>query len=120
MSAKGMGTAEYAARWAGILLALAALATVIAVVGRVSADADQPTLMESLTAISENVFAYGIGGLARLVSGAALVWGASMLLKTWIIRERFSTPLAPALVHHIRDFHRPVRPLRRCTGGDSA
>ena len=38
-----------------------------------------------------------IGGLARLVSGAALVWGASMLLKTWIIRERFSTPLAPAL-----------------------
>ena len=97
MSVKGVGTAEYAARWAGILLALAALATVIAVVGRVSADAAQPTLMESLTAISENVFAYGIGGLARLVSGAALVWGASMLLKTWIIRERFSTPLAPAL-----------------------
>ena len=97
MSAKGMGTAEYAARWAGILLALAALATVVAVLGRVSADADQPTLMESLTAISENVFAYGIGGLARLVSGAALVWGASLLLKTWIIRERYSTPLAPAL-----------------------
>ena len=97
MSAKGMGTAEYAARWAGILLALAAIATVVAVVGRVSADADQPTLMGSLTAISENVFAYGIGGLARLVSGAALVGGASMLLKTWIIRERFSTPRAPAL-----------------------
>ena len=97
MSAKGMGTAECAARWAGILLALAALATVVAVLGRVSADADQPTLMESLTAISENVFAYGIGGLARLVSGAALVWGASLLLKTWIIRERYSTPLAPAL-----------------------
>ena len=97
MSTKGMGTAENAARWAGILLALAALATVIAVVGRVSADADQPTLMESLTAISENVFAYGIGGLARLVSGVALVWGASLLLKTWIIRDRYSTPLAPAL-----------------------
>ena len=97
MSVKGKGTAEYAARWAGILLALAALATVVAVLGRVSADADQPTLMESLTAISENVFAYGIGGLARLVSGAALVWGASLLLKTWIIRERYSTPLAPAL-----------------------
>ena len=45
MSVKGVGTAEYAARWAGILLALAALATVVAVVGRVSADADQPTLM---------------------------------------------------------------------------
>ena len=97
MSVRGTGTAEYAARWAGILLVLAALATVVAVVGRVSADADQPTLMGSLTAISENVFAYGIGGVARLVSGAALVWGASLLLKTWIIRERYSTPLAPAL-----------------------
>ena len=97
MSVKGVGTAESAARWAGILLALAAIATVIAVVGRVSADADQPTLMESLTAISDNVLAYGIGGLARLVSGAALVWGASMLLKTSIIRERYSTPLTPAL-----------------------
>ena len=39
MSVKGVGTAENAARWAGILLALAALATVIAVVGRVSAGA---------------------------------------------------------------------------------
>ena len=97
MSVRGAGTAEYAARWAGILLAIAAIATVIAVAGRVSADADQPTLMESLTAISENVFAYGIGGFARLLSGAALVWGASLLLKTWIIQERYSTSLTPAL-----------------------
>ena len=47
-----------AARMAGGLLILTALATLIAVIGRVSADADQPTLAESLTAISLNSGSY--------------------------------------------------------------
>ena len=43
-----------AARKAGMLLLLTALASVIAIAGRVGAGADQPTLVESLAAISDN------------------------------------------------------------------
>lgn len=71
--------------------------TAVAVVGRVAADADQPTLDESITAISDNAVLYGIGGLGRLVSGITLVVGAWLLLGTWIIKERFATPLVPIL-----------------------
>ncbi len=86
-----------AAPRAGLLLILTAILTIVAVVGRVAADADQPTLIQSLAAISENPFAYGIGGLARLASGLTLVVGAFLLLRTWIIRQRYGTPLAPWL-----------------------
>ena len=43
-----------AARKAGALLILTAAASLVAVGARVSADADQPTLAESLAAISES------------------------------------------------------------------
>ncbi|MCY4653040.1 MAG: hypothetical protein OXC95_07735 [Dehalococcoidia bacterium] len=86
-----------AARMAGGLLLLTALATLIAVIGRVSADADQPTLAESLTAISLNSELYGLGGAARFLSGITLIAGALFLTKTWIIRERLGTPLVPFL-----------------------
>ena len=86
-----------AARRAGLLLLLTAAATVVAVVGRVAADADHPTLAESLAAISESRGLYGIGGAARFISGVTLIAGAWFLLRTWIIRERLGTPLVPFL-----------------------
>ena len=82
---------------AGGLLILTALATLIAVIGRVSADADQATMAESLTAISRSGGLYGLGGAARLLSGITLIAGACYLTKTWIIRERLGTPLVPYL-----------------------
>ena len=88
---------DSAARKAGILLLLTAGATAVSVVGRVSADADYPTLAESLAAISESRGLYGMGGAGRLVSGLTLVGGAWLLSRTWIIRERLGTPLVPVL-----------------------
>lgn len=89
---------DRAARNAGLLLIATAVITLVAVAGRVMADADQPTLAESLAAIAESRFAYGLGGAARLVSGITLLWGAWLLLGTWIIRQRRATPLAPWLL----------------------
>ena len=86
-----------AARTAGALLVLTAIATVVAVLGRVAADADQPTLQESMDAIALNRALYTTGGVARLISGVTLIAGALFLLRTWIIRERLGTPLVPAL-----------------------
>ena len=57
----------------GMLLILTAIATVVAVVGRVSADADQPTLAASLAAIAESRGLYGLGGAGRFVSGVTLI-----------------------------------------------
>ena len=54
--------------------------TLVAVAGRVMADADQATLAESLAAIAESRFAYGLGGPALLVSGVTLLGGAWLLL----------------------------------------
>ena len=89
--------ADSAARKAGLFLLLTAAATVVSVIGRVSADADQPTLAESLAAIAESSGYYGIGSAARLISGITLIVGAWFLLRTWIIKERRGTPLVPAL-----------------------
>ena len=88
---------DTAARAAGALLLITAITTVVAVVGRVAADADQPTLVDSLVAISESDLLYGIGGAARLISGITLLAAAWLLLGTWIIRERLGTPAVPAL-----------------------
>ena len=88
---------DFAARRAGLLLILTAAATIVAVVGRVAADADHPTLAASLVAISESKGLYGIGGAARFISGVTLIAGAWFLLRTWIIRERLGTPLVPLL-----------------------
>ena len=85
------------ARNAGIFLILTALTTIVAVVGRVAADADQPTLVESLSAITDNQLLYGFGGTGRLVSGITLILGAWFLLRTWIIRDRFATAWVPYL-----------------------
>ncbi len=88
---------DAAARAAGALLLLTAITTMVAVVTRVSADADQATLAQSLAAISDSKALYGIGGAARLVSGIILMAAAWYLLNTWIIRERFGSPIVPAL-----------------------
>lgn len=88
---------DIAARLAGILLILTAMATIFAVYTRVSADADQATLGESLAAIAEHRTLYGAGGVARLVSAITLIAGAWHLSKTWIIREGWGNPLVPIL-----------------------
>ena len=88
---------DSAARKAGLFLLLTAAATVVAVIGRVSAGADQQTLAESLAAIAESSVSYGIGGAARFISGITLIVGAWFLLRTWIINQRRGTPLVAAL-----------------------
>ena len=67
---------------AGLFLLITAVATLVAVVTRVSANADQPTLAESLVAISENKALYASGGGARFVSGVTLIVAAWFLSKT--------------------------------------
>ena len=85
------------ARTAGLLLLATAIATVVAVVGRVAADADQDAFEHSMTYIAVNSGLYGVGGAARAISGVTLIAGAWFLLRTWIIRERLGTPLVPWL-----------------------
>ena len=89
---------DSSARKAGALLLLTAVATVVSVMARLSADADQATVAESLAAIADSRWFYGVGGAARLVSGITLLAAACFLLRTWIIRERLATPLVPALL----------------------
>ncbi len=67
------------------------------VVARVAADADRETLLESLRAVADNRAMYGVSGIARLLSGEALLLAGWFLLRTWIIRERRATPLVPYL-----------------------
>ena len=87
-----------AARRAGLLLLLTAAATVVMVCARVSADADQPDLLESIRAIAANKAMYSVSGAARLISGLTLIAGAWFLWRTWIVRERFGTPIVPLLL----------------------
>ena len=82
---------------AGIFLVLTAAATVVMVLARIAADADQPSLAKSMVAIANNRAMYGLSGAARLLSGVTLMAAAWYLLQTWIIRERLATPLVPAL-----------------------
>ena len=86
---------DIAARKAGLLLILTAVASIIMVFARVTADADQPTLLESLRAIAENRAMYAISAVARIASGITLIAAAWFLLKTWIIRLRLATPVVP-------------------------
>ena len=69
-----MSSPDY--RTAGIFLLLTALATAISVPARLAADADLPSLDESLAAIGSAKLAYGTGGAARLVGGVTLVAAA--------------------------------------------
>ena len=82
---------------AGLCLLLTAAATAVMVYARVSADADQSSLLESLRAIAANKAMYSVSGAARLISGATLVAGALFLWRTWVIREGFGTLLVPCL-----------------------
>ena len=88
---------DSAASRAGLFLLLTAAATVVMVYARVSADADQPTLLESLRAIAANKSMYSVSGAARLISGITLIAGAWFLWRTWIIQGRFGTSLVPAV-----------------------
>ena len=72
----GDSAPDAAARRAGWLLLVTAVATVVAEYGRVAAGADLPTLAESLAAIALHRGWYGIGGMARMVSGITLCAGA--------------------------------------------
>ena len=85
------------ARTAGQLLILTAIVTLVAVVGRVAADADRETLQEVFAAIADSRLLYGLGGAGRLASGITLALGAWYLARTWIIRERHAAPIVPAL-----------------------
>ena len=89
---------DSAARIAGSLLVLTALITAVSAVTRVSADTDfQPSLQDTLDAVSLQSGLYGFGGAARLLSGVTLGAAAWCLLRTWIIRLRLGSPLIPAL-----------------------
>ena len=88
---------DRSARLGGMFLLLTAAATAAMVFARVAADADQGTLLESLRAVDENRALFGVSGAARLISGITLFVAAWLLLKTWIIRDRWASPLVPYL-----------------------
>ncbi len=85
-------------RTAGALLLLTALATVISVVARLSADADQPTEIASLYAIGAAKAAYATGGAARLVGGIALIAAAIPLRRVMEPYHPRAIGLAAALL----------------------
>ena len=89
--------ADQMARRAGVLLLATAALTLIMVIARVSADADQDTLLQSLQAIAVSKGMFGLSGLARLLSGVTFVAAGLLLLRTWIIREGWATSLVPYL-----------------------
>ena len=88
---------DRSARMAGASLLLTAAATAVMVFTRVAADADQDTLLQSLRAVDENRAVYSSSGIARLLSGVAFFVAAWFLLQTWIIRDRWASPLVPYL-----------------------
>lgn len=94
----GRSSTDRAARIAGAILVVTAVATVIAVGARVTAGADQPTLVESLAAISANKVPYSIGGAARLVSGLTLVAAAWFTSRAMSLRQHWAGRLLPALL----------------------
>ena len=80
-----MSSPDY--RTAGIFLLLTALATAISVPARLAADADLPSLDESLAAIGSAKLAYGTGGAARLVGGVTLVAAAVPLWRAMSVYQ---------------------------------
>lgn len=83
---------------AGWFLLLTALASAVMVGGRVAADADQHTLVESLTAIASNQAPYVLSGGGRLVSGLTLLTAARFLSRARMVNRRIGRPLAPVLL----------------------
>ena len=87
-----------AARIAGVFLLASAAATVVMVITRVAADADQPTMAESLSAVADGRATYAASAAARCISGVTLIVAAWLLTRTWIIQSRLGTPLVPYLL----------------------
>ena len=88
---------QAALRTAALLFILAATATVVAVVGRVAAGADQDALAASLAAIAGSRGLYATGGAARCVSGIALTAGAWCLHRAPLERRPGSALVAGLL-----------------------
>ena len=80
-------TAGDAFRNAGLFFVLTAIATVVAVVGRVGADTDLPTLAASLVAIADSRGLYGTGGAGRFASGITLLAAAWWLRRAGAAKE---------------------------------
>lgn len=84
-------------RKTGLMLFLTAVATVVAVVGRVWADADHETLADSLAAIAESRGLYGLGGAGRLLSGGTLIAAGWFLFGSASDNRRASSAVVPLL-----------------------
>lgn len=95
---QGSANRGFSAPVAGLFLIITAIATLVAVVTRVSANADHPTPPETLSAIADSRLLYGTGGIARFVSGATLLVAGWLLLRTWVVKERFGNPMVPAIL----------------------
>ena len=104
-SEKAARPPDMAARRAGLLLILTASASLLMVFGRVFADADQPTLPESLRAIAENRAMYATSAAARVASGIALKQAEP--LEPYVPGADHRLPPAP------RDAGRSSRPVDR-------
>lgn len=81
----------------GLFLVLTAIATVIAVVGRVSAAADHEVLTATLAGIAENRGLYGLGGAGRLVSGVTLIAAGWFLFRVPSDSGRWRSAVVPLL-----------------------
>ena len=90
-------TPDRSAKLAGLLLVLTAVVNVVMVFTRLAADADQPTLMYILQSILSGRLMYSVSGIARLASGITFLAAGWLLLRTWIIRGNWATPLVPYL-----------------------
>ena len=97
-----------AARTAGWLLLVTAIATVVSVIGRVAAT-DLTALVQSLAAIGANRGQFGIGGAARFISGLTLFAGACFLLRTWIMRQGLGSRAGAGAAGDLRSGYRPIR-----------
>ena len=93
--AANRNSTDRAARRAGLFLILTAAVTLVAVMGRVVADADRETLDETFAAIADARLPYALSGAGRLASGVTLVVAALFLYRTWIIRDRLASPIVP-------------------------
>jgi hypothetical protein len=79
---------------AGRLLLLTALATGVMAVGRVAADTDASSLVESLAVIASDPGPYTLSGASRLVSGITLFGAAWYLSRALMAKARVPARLA--------------------------
>ena len=84
-------------RKTGLMLILTTVATVVAVMGRVWADADHETLADSLAAIAERRGLYGLGGAGRLLSGITLIAAGWFLFGSASDDRRARSAVVPLL-----------------------